>query len=270
MKSTAEKKLTLPNIQPTVIKALPSSQQTLPSLRPTEKLSLPSISSKVKKAPTRLKSSVKRMLPSIPLVENVAVPCIKANVAASLSVHQLLPTLPSIRKQDALLTEKPQIKVKSAVKRLLPNISPPEKHSPPCIEPSAVKAQPNSRRQRFLPSIPTLPTIKEQQSPVLEEMEAGTVGVHTAESEQTKGVHLVESFKSKVLSLAEGNKLQSRQMKQKDNSLSDPKEAVEAPRAALQSAGEETPSNHNDELPERYRTKRNEKNKEKRKKHEKR
>ena len=256
IEGSAEKKITLPNIQPTVVQTLPSCQQTLPSLWPTEKLSLPTIPPKVKNAPTRPKSSVKRMLPSNPTAENVALSCIKANLATS--VHQLLPTLPSIGKRDASSFEKPQTKVKSTVKRLLPNIPMPEKLSLPSIEPIVVKAQLKgcSRRQRFLPSVSVLPTIKGQLSPVLEEMEATTEGVHTAESEQTKGVHPVEIAKSKVHIPAEGNMLQSREMKQKDNSLFDPNEEVEVPKAALESAGEERPPNQNDYLPENYRTKR--------------
>ena len=256
IEGSAEKKITLPNIQPTVVQSLKSCQQTLPSLWPTEKLSLPTIPPKVKNAPTRPKSSVKRMLPSNPTAENVALSCIKAKVATS--VHQLLPTLPSIGKRDASSFEKPQTKVKSTVKRLLPNIAMPEKLSLPSIEPIVVKAQLKgcSRRQRFLPSVSVLPTIKGQLSPVLEEMEATTEGVHTAEGEQTKGVHPVEIAKSKVHSPAEGNMLQSREMKQKDNSLFDPNEEVEAPKAALESAGEERPPNQNDYLPENYRTKR--------------
>ncbi|CAH3042576.1 unnamed protein product [Pocillopora meandrina] len=196
------------------------------------------------------------MLPSNPTAENVPLSCIKANVATS--VHQLLPTLPSIGKRDASSFEKPQTKVKSTVKRLLPNIPMPEKLSLPSIEPTVVKAQLKgcSRRQRFLPSVPVLPTIKRQLSPVLEEMEATTEGVHTAEGEQTKGVHPVETAQSKVHSPPEGNMLQSREMKQKDNSLFDPNEEAVAPKAALESAGEERPPNQNDYLPENYRTKR--------------
>lgn len=258
IEGSAEKKITLPNIQPTVVQTLPSCQQTLPSLWPTEKLSLPTIPPKVKNAPTRPKSSVKRMLPSNPTAENVALSCIKANVATS--VHQLLPTLPSIGKRDASSFEKPQTKVKSTVKRLLPNIPMPEKLSLPSIEPIVVKAQLKgcSRRQRFLPSVSVLPTIKGQLSPVLEEMEATTEGVHTAESEQKKGVNPVEIAKSKVHSPAEGNMLQSRAMKQKENSLFDPNEEVETPKAALESAGEEGPPNQNYDLPASYRTKRKE------------
>ena len=258
IEGSAEKKITLPNIQPTVVQTLPSCQQTLPSLWPTEKLSLPTIPPKVKNAPTRPKSSVKRMLPSNPTAENVALSCIKANLATS--VHQLLPTLPSIGKRDASSFEKPQTKVKSTVKRLLPNIPMPEKLSLPSIEPIVVKAQLKgcSRRQRFLPSVSVLPTIKGQLSPVLEEMEATTEGVHTAESEQKKGVNPVEIAKSKVHSPAEGNMLQSREMKQKDNSLFDPNEEVETPKAALESAGEERPPNQNYDLPPSYRTKRKE------------
>lgn len=258
IEGSAEKKITLPNIQPTVIQSLKSCQQTLPSLWSTEKLSLPTIPPKVKNAPTRPKSSVKRMLPSNPTAENVALSCIKANVATS--VHQLLPTLPSIGKRDASSFEKPQTKVKSTVKRLLPNIPMPEKLSLPSIEPIVVKAQLKgcSRRQRFLPSVSVLPTIKGQLSPVLEEMEATTEGVHTAESEQKKGVNPVEIAKSKVHSPAEGNMLQSREMKQKENSLFDPNEEVETPKAALESAGEERPLNQNYDLPPSYRTKRKE------------
>ena len=258
IEGSAEKKITLPNIQPTGVQTLPSCQQTLPSLWPTEKLSLPTIPPKVKNAPTRPKSSVKRMLPSNPTAENVALSCIKANVATS--VHQLLPTLPSIGKRDASSFEKPQTKVKSTVKRLLPNIPMPEKLSLPSIEPIVVKAQLKgcSRRQRFLPSVSVLPTIKGQLSPVLEEMEATTEGVHTAESEQKKGVNPVEIAKSKVHSPAEGNMLQSRAMKHKENSLFDPNEEVETPKAALESAGEERPPNQNYDLPASYRTKRKE------------
>ena len=258
IEGSAEKKITLPNIQPTVVQTLPSCQQTLPSLWPTEKLSLPTIPPKVKNAPTRPKSSVKRMLPSNPTAENVPLSCIKVHVATS--VHQLLPTLPSIGKRDASSFEKPQTKVKSTVKRLLPNIPMPEKLSLPSIEPIVVKAQLKgcSRRQRFLPSVSVLPTIKGQLSPVLEEMEATTEGVHTAESEQKKGVNPVEIAKSKVHSPAEGNMLQSRAMKQKENSLFDPNEEVETPKAALESAGEERPPNQNYDLPASYRTKRKE------------
>lgn len=198
------------------------------------------------------------MLPNNPTAENLALSCIKANVATSL--HQLLPTLPSIGKRDASSFEKPQTKVKSTVKRLLPNIPMPKKLSLPSIEPIVVKAQLKgcSRRQRFLPSVPVLPTIKGQLSPVLEEMEATTEGVHTAESEQKKGANPVEIAKSKVHSPAEGNMLQSREMKQKENCLFDPNEEVETPKAALESAGEERPPNQNYDLPASYRTKRKE------------
>ena len=198
------------------------------------------------------------MLPSNPTAENVPLSCIKVHVATS--VHQLLPTLPSIGKRDASSFEKPQTKVKSTVKRLLPNIPMPERLSLPSIEPIVVKAKLKgcSRRQRFLPSVPVLPTIKGQLSPVLEEMEATTEGVHTAESEQKKGVNPVEIAKSKVHSPAEGNMLQSREMKQKENSLFDPNEEVETPKAVLESAGEERPLNQNYDLPPSYRTKRKE------------
>ena len=266
--SAPEKKLTLPNIQPTVIQALPSFQQALPSLQPTEKLSLPAIQPKVKKAPSRPKSSVKRILPNIPAMEELSLSGIKGN--ASASVQQLLPILPSIEKPDALLTEtKVQPKVKSVVKRILPSIPtieklPPsipttEKISLPSIEPTAVKAQPKvrpRRRRRKLPCITFLPTIEEQISPVPEEADASGEVVPPAEQGKPQGDHPVEIVKSNVGSLAEDNVLQSRELQQKESTVSTPPAVVEPTKAALPQVEKEAEPSRKEELRESARPKR--------------
>ena len=224
-------------IQPTVIQALPCAQRTLPSLQSIAKQCRPNSPAKKRKARPKPGSAGRRILPSLPRIDDLTLPKIQSStlmrVGASASQLQILPT---IEEQSLPSVQLPDTKVRMRVKRvrrLLPSIPPTETRTPPSIpatgtrtppniQPTAVKPLPKRRRERRKPMLPSLPTIDEQMSPKPADettRKAAEQSSAIAENEVSLAPRKKESTLSKLQPIQKST-LESVQQEQKGESLS--------------------------------------------------
>ena len=169
-------KINQPIIQPSVIQALPSALGTLPSLQSTGKRSCPPNSpTKQRKSVPKPKSALGRILPNLPRIEDLTVPCVGKRVESS---SNQLPILPTIKERMLPCVQFPKTRKHVGVKRVRrvlpcipsieaptpPSIPLPETRDPPRIQPTAFKSLTKCKGSRRKQMLPSLPIIEEQTS----------------------------------------------------------------------------------------------------------
>ena len=204
-------KLNLPVMQPTVIQALPSVQQALPSLQCTKRRCPTNSPTKNWREEQKSPFSGKIILPSLPRIEELAMPRVERGVIKTADRSKQSLILQTLQK-DA--TQIPNAKVymrMKKVRRVLPSIhpketrppgvSPCEKRGAPSIQPTVVKLHTTCRVTRWaLPA--RLPTIEEETSPNLVEESCAQNTPNTTD------------MKSKTRALQDGNQLCSQSILQ--------------------------------------------------------
>ena len=220
-------KLNLPVVKPTVIQALPTAQRTLPSLQSIEKRSTPNSPTKNRKAVSKPSSTGRRILPSLPRIEDLTLPRIQPSAMkrGDCSTKPLMPILQTSFEEQILrsaqISETKMGTRTKRVRRVLPSIPPTETQTPrmpptpqirdqSSIQPT-VKPLTKCRGARRKPMMPSLPTIKEQTSPM--PVEKITPLASVGRTVQNSG--LAENEAS--LALKEGETLSSLQKKRESS-----------------------------------------------------
>lgn len=172
-------KLNLPIIKPTVIQALPTVQRTLPSLQSIQKRSTPNSPTKNRKVVPKPTSTGRRILPSLPRIEDLTLPRIQQSAMKKDKCSPLTAILQtSLEEQSLRSAQMSEAKVGTRtkrVRRVLPSIPPTETRTPrmqptkirdqSSIQPTVVRPLTKFRGARRKPMLPSLPTIEEQTSP---------------------------------------------------------------------------------------------------------
>ena len=233
-------------IQPTVIQALPCAQRTLPSLQSIAKQCRPNSPTTERKARPKPGSPGRRILPSLPRIDNLALPKIQSSALRRVGASATQPPiLPTIEEQSLLGAQLSDTKVHTRIKRvrrLLPSIPPTETRTPPSIpatrtrtppniQPTAVKPLPKRRGERSKLMLPSLPIIDEEMSPKPADettLKAAERSSAVTENEVSLAPRKKESTLSKLQPIRKST-LESVQQRQKGESLTR-KEKFQSPK----------------------------------------
>lgn len=172
-------KLNLPVMKPTVIQALPTAQRTLPSLQSIHKRSTPNSPTKNRKAAPKPTSTGRRILPSLPRIEDLTLSRIQLSAMKKDKCSPFTTILQtSLEEQSLRNAQMSAAKVETRMKRVrrllpsipstetrIPRMPPTEIRDQSSIQPTVVKPLTKFRGACRKPMLPSLPTIEEQASP---------------------------------------------------------------------------------------------------------